>query len=167
MTGDVRRCVMYEVDPIPNRAGQYNVIVADPPWTFKTYSAKGKGRSAEAHYNCMSLADIKSLPVAEWAAPDCALFLWATDPLLPKALEVIDSWGFVYKTVGFTWVKTTKDGKGFRMGLEPVLTVNSETLLDNDKLRLATGEFPYKNRSWNEYSKWLAPLLARVEERFE
>jgi hypothetical protein len=35
----------------------------------------------------------------------------------------------------------------FWIGDEPVLTVNSETLLDNDKLRqrwkLATGEFPY------------------------
>jgi hypothetical protein len=59
----------------------------------------------------------------------------------------------------------------FWIGDEPVLTVNSETLLDNDKLRqkwkLATGEFPYKHRSWGDYSKWLAPLLARVEERFE
>ena len=94
----------------------YSAILADPPWQFATYSAKGKGRSAEAHYDCMAPADIKALPVAEWAAPDCALFLWATDPSLPQALEVIASWGFVYKTVAFTWVKTTKDGAGFPIG---------------------------------------------------
>ena len=46
----------------------YRVIYADPPWTFATYSRKGKGRSPEAYYNCMSLADIKALPVSEWAA---------------------------------------------------------------------------------------------------
>jgi MT-A70 len=80
----------------------YSVILADPPWTFATYSRKGKGRSAEAHYDCMSLAAIKSLPVGDWAAPDCALFLWATDPSLPQALEVIEAWGFAYKTVAFT-----------------------------------------------------------------
>ncbi len=42
----------------------YRVIYADPPWTFATYSRKGKGRSPEAYYDCMSLADIKALPVA-------------------------------------------------------------------------------------------------------
>ncbi len=86
----------------------YKVIYADPPWTFATYSRKGKGRSAEAHYDCMSLADIKALPVAEWAAGDCVLLLWTTDPLLEKALEIIRAWGFTYKTVGFYWAKLNR-----------------------------------------------------------
>ncbi len=92
----------------PPRSKHYRVIYADPPWTFATYSRKGKGRSAEAYYDCMSLADIAALPVAEWAADDCALLLWTTDPLLPTALEVIRAWGFVYKTVGFYWAKLNK-----------------------------------------------------------
>lgn len=30
---------------------KYSVIYADPPWTYKTYSGKGKEkRSAENHY---------------------------------------------------------------------------------------------------------------------
>ncbi len=94
----------------------YRVIYADPPWSFATFSHKGKGRSAEAHYDCMGLDEIKAMPVADWAAGDCALFLWATDPLLPRAFEVIAAWGFVYKTIAFTWVKTTKDGTGFPIG---------------------------------------------------
>ena len=49
---------------------RYRVILADPPWTFATYSAKGKGRSAEMHYDCMALDNIKALPVDRWAAPD-------------------------------------------------------------------------------------------------
>src|SRR5262244_2937164 len=84
------------------------VIYADPPWTFATYSRKGKGRSAEAHYDCMSLGDIKALPVAEWAADDCVLLLWTTDPLLQTAFDVISAWGFTYKTVGFYWAKLKK-----------------------------------------------------------
>ena len=92
----------------PPRAGQYRVIYADPPWRFATYSDKGKGRSAEAHYDCLSIDDIKRFPVAAWAAPDAVLLLWATDPLLPRALEVIEAWGFTYKTVGFYWVKLNK-----------------------------------------------------------
>jgi N6-adenosine-specific RNA methylase IME4 len=75
---------------------------------FATYSEKGKGRSAEAHYGCMNLADIAALPVAGWAAKDCILLLWTTDPLLPAALRVIEAWGFQYKTVGFYWAKLNK-----------------------------------------------------------
>jgi N6-adenosine-specific RNA methylase IME4 len=93
------------LSPPPKR---YKVIYADPPWTFATYSRKGKGRSAEAHYDCMSLADIKALPVAQWAADDCVLFLWTTDPLLEKALDTVQVWGFTYKTVGFYWAKLNR-----------------------------------------------------------
>ncbi len=90
----------------------YRVIYADPPWTFATYSRKGKGRSAEAYYDCMSLDDIKALPVARWAADDSVLLLWTTDPLLPTAFEVIRAWGFAYKTVGFYWAKLNKSSTG-------------------------------------------------------
>jgi N6-adenosine-specific RNA methylase IME4 len=83
----------------------YGVIYADPPWTFSTYSRKGKGRSAEAYYDCMSLEEIKAVTVKQWAAKDCVLFLWTTDPLLEQALEVIRAWDFTYKTVGFHWAK--------------------------------------------------------------
>lgn len=96
----------------PPRAGQYRTLYADPPWRFATYSDKGKGRSAEAHYDCMTLADIQALPVAEWAAKDAALFLWVTDPMLRHGLEVIESWGFRYKTVAFYWVKLNKNRGG-------------------------------------------------------
>jgi N6-adenosine-specific RNA methylase IME4 len=107
----------------------YGAIYADPPWAFASYSHKGKGRSPEAHYDCMGLDAIKAVPVADWAAPDCALFLWATDPSLPQALEVISAWGFVYKTVAFTWVKTTKDGSGFPIGCGYWTRANPETCL--------------------------------------
>jgi N6-adenosine-specific RNA methylase IME4 len=94
------------------RSNHYRVIYADPPWTFATYSHKGKGRSAEAYYDCMSLDDVNALPVAEWAAQDAVLLLWTTDPLLPTAFEVIRSWGFTYKTVGFYWTKLNKRAAG-------------------------------------------------------
>jgi N6-adenosine-specific RNA methylase IME4 len=93
--------------PDPPRR-DYRVILADPPWTFGTWSDKGKGRSAEAHYDTMTLEGIKTLPVSGWAAADAILLLWATDPLLDRALDVIRAWGFTYKTVGFYWAKLNK-----------------------------------------------------------
>jgi N6-adenosine-specific RNA methylase IME4 len=64
------------------RDNHYQAIYADPPWKFATYSRKGKGRSAEAHYDCMSLDAIKALPVRTWAARSCVLFMWT--PMLPR-----------------------------------------------------------------------------------
>ena len=96
---------------------QYGVIYADPPWSFKTYSDKGKDRSPEQHYNVLSLTDISLLPVSNIAKPDAVLLMWVIDPLLDKAFEVIDAWGFKYKTVAFTWAKTNKTKPGFFTGL--------------------------------------------------
>ena len=64
---------------------KYNIIYADPPWTFTTRSDKGKDRSPENHYNCMTLKDICNLPVNDIAKKDCVLFMWVVDPLLHKA----------------------------------------------------------------------------------
>ena len=100
------------------QADQYRVIYADPPWRFATYSDKGKGRSAEAHYDCLTIDQIKAIPVGRWAADDAVLLLWATDPLLPRALEVIEAWGFTYKTVGFYWVKLNKSMARTTMAVE-------------------------------------------------
>jgi N6-adenosine-specific RNA methylase IME4 len=88
----------------------YDVICADPPWTFETYSDKGYGKSAQKHYKCMSLTDIYNMPVMDLAKPDCYLCLWATNPMLPQALETMSKWGFKYIT-NITWVKLTKHDK--------------------------------------------------------
>ena len=91
---------------------QYPVILCDVPWTFTTRSAKGKGRSPEKHYDCMSLDDIARLPVAKLAAKDCMMFFWTTDPMIPKALWLLDQWEFEFKTVGFYWAKLNKSVTG-------------------------------------------------------
>lgn len=88
---------------------KYGAIYADPPWYFKNFSARGEGRNAVAHYDCMTIDQICAMPVADLAAKDCALFLWAVDPMLHEALKVIDAWGFKYKTVAFYWAKLNKN----------------------------------------------------------
>lgn len=95
---------------------RYSVIYADPPWRFNNYSAKGEGRNAVAHYPCMAFRDLFALPIGAAARDDCVLFLWATDPLLPQALELISAWGFAYKTVGFYWAKLNKSASPASFG---------------------------------------------------
>jgi len=90
---------------------KYGVIYADPPWSFRNWSAKGTGRNAVSHYDCLDFPSLAALPFADLAADDCALFLWVTDPLLPRGLELLKAWGFEYKTVAFYWVKLNSAAK--------------------------------------------------------
>ena len=90
--------------------GGFDLIMADPPWSFDNFSAKGEAKNAKAQYDCTPLDWIKSLPVAALAADDCLLWLWATNPMLPEAMAVLDAWGFTFKTAGH-WVKRTTHGK--------------------------------------------------------
>ena len=90
-------------------AGGFDLIMADPPWSFRTRSKKGEGKSAQAHYGCMSIDDIAAMPVPVLAARDAVLWLWATNPLLRQAFDVLEAWGFTFKTAGH-WAKLTKNG---------------------------------------------------------
>ena len=65
----------------------------------------------------MSLSDICNLPISTISDDNCVLLMWVVDPFLEQAFRVIDSWGFVYKTVGFTWAKTNQKSLGFSTGL--------------------------------------------------
>lgn len=116
--------------PVP-RAGQYQIIYADPPWFYndrKCGSSKF-GLGSVGTYGCLPAERISWIPVQDWAAPNCALFLWATWPNLPAALHVMRMWGFEYKTLGWNWVKTNKNsgtpffGTGFysKSNTEPCL----------------------------------------------
>ena len=96
---------------------KYNIIYADPPWYFKSRSVKGEGRNPNQHYDCMNLDDIKKLPVQDIADKDCVLLMRVIDPMLTHAFEVITSWGFIYKTVAFTWAKTNSKSMGMFTGM--------------------------------------------------
>lgn len=92
-------------------AGGFNMIMADPPWSFELRSDLGESKSPQAQYSCMPLGEIKALPVEALAAPDCVLWLWATNPMLPQALEVIAAWGFSFRTAGHWAKRNPKTGK--------------------------------------------------------
>ena len=108
---------------------KYSVIYADPPWTYRVWSSKGAGRSAENHYPTMSIEDIRALPVAELADKDCALFLWVTFPTLREAMTVLDAWGFTYKTVAFVWIKENRQTPSLFWGLGYWTRSNAEVCI--------------------------------------
>ena len=69
------------------------VVLADPAWSFVTYSPKGWRKSAHAHYSCMDLAEIQAMPVADLAAPESVLVLWSTQVHLLHAIAVLEGLG--------------------------------------------------------------------------
>ena len=103
--------------------GTYEIIYADPPWR---YSAKKVQGAAENHYPTMSIDELCALPVAELAAKDSALFMWATFPQLPEALRLIRAWGFTYKSVAFVWLKKNKKADSWFYGLGFWTRANAE-----------------------------------------
>lgn len=96
---------------------RYQIIYADPAWRYKDKASAGQ-RGACYKYPVLDTEGVCALPVADLAADDCALFMWATFPMLPDAFRVMKAWGFNYKTVSFVWIKSNKksDTDFFRNG---------------------------------------------------
>lgn len=92
-----------KIEALPER--RYGVIYADPEWRFEPRSREtGMDRAPDNHYPTSPTADIIARNVESIAANDCALFLWATAPMLLDALAVLSAWGFTYVTHA-VWAK--------------------------------------------------------------
>lgn len=90
---------------------RYPVIYADPPWRYENPPIGASNRSIENHFPTMTLEEICALPVSQVATNDAVLYLWATAPKLAECIEVLQAWGFAYRTC-FVWVKD-KIGMGY------------------------------------------------------
>lgn len=122
-------------DELPRK--HFKAILADPPWGFKTWSGPEKkvaSRGTVAPYQTMEIEDMAALPVSELAADDACLFMWVVWPTMPQALDLIDAWGFKYKTCAFAWLKADPYRlwaleEDVRMGLGYWTRANSEVCL--------------------------------------
>ena len=89
---------------------KYRTIYADPPWQFQNRTGKVAPEHRRlSRYETMRLSDIKMLPISDLAAPQCHLYLWVPNALLPEGLSVMNAWGFEYKT-NIIWEKVRLDG---------------------------------------------------------
>ncbi|WP_447589544.1 MT-A70 family methyltransferase [Microbacterium lacticum] len=96
---------------------KFRTILADPPWDIGQKGHLG----AQAHYNLMTLERIKEMPIADLAEDDAHLYLWAINGGLREALDVMEAWGFTYRSP-LTWIKP-------RLGLGNYLRNQTEHLL--------------------------------------
>ena len=102
---------------------KYEVIYADPPWSYKNKSPTSAKRpslyrsgqshvAASYHYSDLSLKEICDLPVLNICAKNAVLFIWVTTPILPDVFDVLKAWGFKYKTT-ITWGKIRSPAPGY------------------------------------------------------
>ena len=96
--------------PLPNTAGGFKTILADPPWRFQNRTGKvAPEHKRLGRYATMSLDEIKALPVNDVTAKNAHLYLWVPNALLPEGIEVMEAWGFRYVS-NLVWAKRRKDG---------------------------------------------------------
>ena len=136
--------------PLPDK--KYSIIYADPPWSYQN---RGTRAAASKHYDTMTIEDIKRMGVGAAgggiANEDCVLFMWATFPMLREALDVIEAWGFTYKSVAFVWLKKNRKSEGWFYGLGFWTRGNAEVCL------LATRGHP-KRQAANVHQFIIAPI---------
>ena len=99
---------------LPNK--KYQIIYCDPAWQYDDKALAGN-RGAGCKYDVMELSALKLIPIQKIADENCVLFMWCTFPMLDSGLELINAWGFQYKTVAFTWLKRNKNSSNFFMGM--------------------------------------------------
>lgn len=111
-----------------NTNKKYNIIYADPPWSYRNMG--NIQATASSHYNTMNQKDIEEMGeiIKKISDDNCMLFLWATFPKIQEALDTIKAWGFEYKTIGFNWIKKNKNGSNF-FGVGWYTKSNSEVCL--------------------------------------
>ena len=120
---------------------EYQILYADPPWTYRVWSGNGNKRSACKHYPIMTKEELQKLPIQKISAKNSVLLIWVTAPCLEEGLELIKKWGFVYKTIGFTWIKKNRKSDSLFWGMGFYTRANAELCL------LATKGKPLKRAS--------------------
>ena len=120
----------------------FSTIYADPPWDYRNRSSRG---AATNHYQTLTVREICKLPVSRLTHQDSHLHLWTTNGFLKEAFDVIEAWGFEYKSC-FVWTKPN-------IGMGNYWRVSHEFLLFAKKGKLAFGRNDL--RSWSEFKRSL------------
>ena len=88
----------------------YGTVLADPPWRFSNRTGKVAPEHRRlSRYETLSVDEIAAMPVADLTVDAAHCYLWVPNALLPWGLQVLDAWGFCYKT-NLVWHKVRKDG---------------------------------------------------------
>jgi N6-adenosine-specific RNA methylase IME4 len=128
-----------ETTPLAGLSGKFGSILVDPPWRFQNRT----GKMAPEHkrlmrYETMTFEEIAELPVGDFALPQSHLYLWTPNALIKEALEIMEAWGFKYKT-NIIWMKVRKDGHPDGRGVGFYFRNVTEVVLFGIRGKIRTG----------------------------
>lgn len=126
------------LDELVSSGRKFGTIYADPPWLYGNQGTRG---ATGDHYGGMTAVEVAALPVRNIAAENAHLHLWTTNAFLFEAKEIIESWGFTYKSC-FVWVKP-------QMGMGNYWRVSHEFCLFGVR-----GTAPFGSRSEMSWKEW-------------
>lgn len=103
----------------------YDLIYADPAWVYQDKS-KSHGGGAESHYKCTPTKEMGKIINNVVVSDNAVCLMWCTYPQLKEGLKLMELWGFIYKTIAFTWVKKNKKSEGYFFGMGRYTRANPE-----------------------------------------
>ena len=106
---EARKSLLSKIPPFTPPPGGYTLLYPDPPWQYRD-KGHARARGAGHKYATLSLAELKAMrpEIDRISAPDSALALWATAPMMGEARDLMAAWGFRYSTIAMTWIKTVQ-----------------------------------------------------------
>ncbi|MGF1578294.1 MAG: MT-A70 family methyltransferase [Gemmataceae bacterium] len=96
---------------------KFSTVLADPPWQFQNRTGKmAPEHKRLSRYSTLTFQEVRELPVQAIVDQPAHLYLWVPNALLAEGLQVMEAWGFTYKT-NLIWYKIRKDGGPDRRGV--------------------------------------------------
>lgn len=143
---------------------KYDIIYCDPPWK---YGGDGgtKWLPAEVYYPTISFEDLKTLNVSEYTEKDCLLFMWVVSPELKRCIEVGESWGFKYVTVGFVWFKERANVGNYTMSSTELCLIFKKGKIPSDRVR-NPGTLQFHSEAIKRHSEKPYEFRKRIEQMF-
>jgi N6-adenosine-specific RNA methylase IME4 len=114
---------------LEEKTKRYSIIYADPPWEYRVWNKKDGRGTANSHYVTQSIKFLQMLDIDRICASDAVLLMWATFPNLPESINLGKAWGFVYKTIAFTWIKINPRNRKLFVGMGHYTRANAEVVL--------------------------------------
>jgi N6-adenosine-specific RNA methylase IME4 len=141
---------------------QYDIILADPPWEYKSHDHIKK--HIDEHYDTMTPVDLHNLDIKSIAKKDCVLYLWTTGPKMNEALELMNVWGFKYCTIAFVWDKQMHNMGFYSMSQVEYLLVGKRGKAPK---RRKTNTYQFYSERRTKHSKKPEEFQSRIEEHWE
>jgi len=145
----------------------YSIIYADPPWDYDgriQHNGVETTGSAVCHYNTMTIEDLKRMKVKEKCNNDCLLFMWSSSPHLVQALQLMQAWGFEYKTIAFVWDKQKPNPGYYTMSSVEICLVGKRGIIPRPRGARNIRQFLSEKRT--EHSKKPDEIRNRIVQMF-